>query len=92
MDPRYTRLAELLVRHSTRLQKDEHVLIEAFDIPVEMTVALMRAFVESPHPRCVAISRDETTSVMVNEEDHLRLQMLAPGLQLRPRPPSSRSA
>lgn len=45
---------------------------------------ISRPFVESPHPRCVAISRDETTSVMVNEEDHLRLQMLAPGLQLRP--------
>lgn len=45
---------------------------------------ISRPFVESPHPRCVAISSDETTSVMVNEEDHLRLQMLAPGLQLRP--------
>jgi len=43
MDPRYTQLADLLVRHSTKLQKDEHVLIEAFDIPVEMTIALVRA-------------------------------------------------
>ena len=43
MDTRYTKLADLLVRHSTKLQKDEHVLIEAFDIPVEMTVALIRA-------------------------------------------------
>ncbi|MFZ9914060.1 MAG: NADH-quinone oxidoreductase subunit C [Phycisphaerales bacterium] len=38
---------------------------------------ISRPFVESPHPRCVAISGDESTSVMVNEEDHLRLQMLA---------------
>lgn len=44
---------------------------------------ISRPFVEATHPRCVAISSDETTSVMVNEEDHLRLQMLAPGLQLR---------
>ena len=44
---------------------------------------ISRPFVESPHPRCVAISADESTSVMVNEEDHLRLQMLAPGMQLR---------
>ena len=43
MDPRYAKLADLLVRHSTKLQKDEHVLIESFDIPVEMTIALMRA-------------------------------------------------
>ncbi|MBI1304227.1 MAG: ATP--guanido phosphotransferase [Phycisphaera sp.] len=45
---------------------------------------ISRPFVEAQHPRCVAISTDESTSVMVNEEDHLRLQMLAPGLQLRP--------
>ena len=43
MDPRYTKLADLLVRHSTRLQKGEHLLIESFDIPVEMTIALVRA-------------------------------------------------
>ena len=43
---------------------------------------ISRPFVEATHPRCVAISADETTSVMVNEEDHLRLQMLAPGMQL----------
>lgn len=44
---------------------------------------ISRPFVEATHPRCVAISGDESTSVMVNEEDHLRLQMLAPGMCLR---------
>ena len=50
MDPRYQQLADLLVRHSTKLEKGEHVLIEAFDIPVEMTIALIRAarFISSP--------------------------------------------
>jgi aminopeptidase len=43
MDSRYNQLAHLLVHHSTKLQKDEHVLIESFDIPVEMTIALVRA-------------------------------------------------
>lgn len=33
--------------------------------------------------KAVAISADESISVMVNEEDHLRIQCLAPGLQLR---------
>lgn len=32
--------------------------------------------------RGVAISRDESTSIMVNEEDHLRLQVLRSGLNL----------
>ncbi|MCP3904175.1 MAG: aminopeptidase [Planctomycetes bacterium] len=43
LDPRITRLAELLVHHSTRLQPGEHVLIEAFDIPEAMVIALIRA-------------------------------------------------
>ena len=42
-DPRITKLAELLINHSTRLKKSEHVLIEAFDIPEEMVIALVKA-------------------------------------------------
>ncbi len=42
-DPRFDKLARILVTHSTRLAKGEHVLIDAFDIPDEMTVALVRA-------------------------------------------------
>lgn len=37
---------------------------------------------ESAGPRAVAISGNETLSVMVNEEDHLRMQVLTPGLKL----------
>jgi protein arginine kinase len=38
---------------------------------------------DSRHPRGVAIDRDEQTSIMVNEEDHVRLQVFQSGLQLR---------
>ena len=41
-DPRYDKLADVLIHHSTQLQKDENILIEAIDIPSEMVVALMR--------------------------------------------------
>ena len=37
---------------------------------------------DADHERGVAVSADELFSMMVNEEDHLRLQQLAPGLQL----------
>lgn len=43
MDPRHEKLAELLIHHSTRLQKGESLLIEAFDIPEPMLVALVEA-------------------------------------------------
>ena len=43
-DPRHAKLAELLVRHSSRVEKGDRVLIEAFDIPHEFTVELIRAY------------------------------------------------
>ena len=42
-DPRYDQLASLLTRFSVKLQKGETVLIDAFDIPDEMTIAVVRA-------------------------------------------------
>src|SRR6201997_939726 len=42
-DERFDKLAKLLVEYSIRLRRNETVLIEAFDIPDEMTVALLRA-------------------------------------------------
>jgi aminopeptidase len=42
-DDRFDKLAKLLVEYSIRLQRNETVLIEAFDIPDEMTIALVRA-------------------------------------------------
>ncbi len=37
---------------------------------------------QAQHPRGVAVSGDETVAIMVNEEDHLRIQVLRSGLQL----------
>ena len=42
-DPRYDQLAKLLVGFSVKLQKGEKVLIDSFDVPDEMTIALVRA-------------------------------------------------
>ncbi len=42
-DPRFDKLARLLAGFSVHLQRGEKVLIDAFEIPDEMTVALVRA-------------------------------------------------
>ncbi len=42
-DPRYDQLASVLIRHSTQLKKDERVLIDLYDVPDEIGVALVRA-------------------------------------------------
>ena len=41
---------------------------------------ISKVLAECDFERAVAISSDETLSIMVNEEDHLRMQILAPGL------------
>ena len=51
MDPRYHTLAKNLVSHSVHLQAGEKVLIHAFDVPENMTLALIRAAREcGAHP------------------------------------------
>jgi aminopeptidase len=42
-DARFDKLARLLVEYSTRLKRNENVLIEAFDVPDEMVISLVRA-------------------------------------------------
>src|SRR5687767_10973102 len=54
---------------------------------IDRTLMVERHLISKPHAaaegaRGVAISGDETTSIMVNEEDHLRVQVLRSGLQL----------
>lgn len=39
-------------------------------------------YIENPQNKAVVLAPDESVSIMVNEEDHLRIQCLQPGLQL----------
>ncbi|MFB3892712.1 MAG: protein arginine kinase [Phycisphaerae bacterium] len=43
---------------------------------------ISRQHADAKHPRGVAVSGSETIAIMVNEEDHLRIQVLRSGLQL----------
>lgn len=43
MDPRYETLADNLVRYSLALKKNEKVLIDAYDVPDAIVIALIRA-------------------------------------------------
>ena len=40
-DPRITKFAQVLVNHSTKVQKGDKVLIEVFDAPPEVTIAVI---------------------------------------------------
>jgi aminopeptidase len=42
-DPRYAKLAGLLVKYSVELKKDERILLDMIDVPDEFAIELMRA-------------------------------------------------
>lgn len=54
--------------------------------PLERRVLVEKHLISPQHARAgtgaVVIRRDEAISIMVNEEDHLRIQCLSPGLEL----------
>ncbi len=90
----YKLLAELCERVKKaveQISKDlgtELRFIEMDNVP-EMEVAAMverhvisREFAENRRGRAIAISSDESISIMVGEEDHLRIQVLGGGLSL----------
>src|SRR6185295_3282722 len=42
-DPRYLKLAKLLVEYSTTLKKGDRILLDMIDVPDEFTIELIRA-------------------------------------------------
>ena len=42
-DPRYKKLAKLLVEYSTELKKGDRVLLDMIDVPDEFCIELIRA-------------------------------------------------
>ncbi|MDP6124514.1 MAG: aminopeptidase, partial [Candidatus Latescibacteria bacterium] len=84
-DPRLDRLAEVLTCHSTELQPGETVLIEAFDVPDELVVSIMRAasargarpMVSLKHNRVLRelyMSAEEPQMAMIGDIEKYRME------------------
>lgn len=76
-DPRFDELAKLLVEYSTRLKRNEKVLIEAFDAPDEMTIALIRAARKAGAVPFVQIQRTQVNREMALEASDRQLNLVA---------------
>ena len=93
-DPRFDNLAKLIVEYSIRLKRNETVLIEAFDVPDEMTIALIRAarsiggvpFVETHHARvgrALALEASDRQLNLLARHELARMKKMAAYVALR---------
>ncbi len=76
-DIRFDNLAKLLVEYSIRLKQNENVLIEAFDAPDEMTIALIRAARKIGGVPFVQTYRARVNRALALEASERQLNLLA---------------
>jgi aminopeptidase len=86
-DPRYTKLARLLVNYSTALKKGDRILLDMTDVPDEFTVELIRAaraagatpFVETRHTRVgreLLLGSNEKHAATVRDLEMFRMKKM----------------
>ena len=76
-DARFDKLAKLLVEYSTALKRDENVLIEAFDVPDEIVIALIRAARRVQAVPFVQVQRTTIGRELAREASNRQLNLLA---------------
>src|SRR5213595_3772113 len=76
-DARFDKHAKLLVEYSIRLKRNETVLIEAFDVPDEMTIALIRAARKAGGMPFVQVYHARVNRVLALEASDRQLNLLA---------------
>jgi aminopeptidase len=86
-DPRYTKLARLLINYSTALKKGDRILLDMIDVPDEFTVEMIRAvraagatpFVETRHTRVgreLLLGTNEQHAAAVRDLEMFRMKKM----------------
>ncbi len=68
-DPRFTKLANLLINYSCRVKKNDRVLIDVTDIPDEMAVELLRAVRAAGGTPLIDVRRSRVTREVLRGTD-----------------------
>ena len=93
-DPRYQKLAKLLIEYSTALKKGDRVLLDMIDVPDEFCVVLMRAarqagaipIIEVRHSRInreMLLGTDEPHATLVRELELARMKKMQAYITIR---------
>jgi len=93
-DPRYTKLAKLLITYSTELKKGEKILLDMIDVPDEFTIELVRAaraigaipVVETRHTRVtreLLLNTTQQHAETVRDMEMFRMRKMAAYIAIR---------
>ncbi len=93
-DPRYSKLASLLVNYSAEIKKGDFALLDMIDVPDEFALELMRAvraaggtpFIEVRHTRVsreVVLDTDETHAAAVRDIELYRMKKMQAYIAIR---------
>ncbi|HEX3625743.1 MAG TPA: aminopeptidase [Verrucomicrobiae bacterium] len=93
-DPRYTKLAELLINYSTKIKKGDSALLDMIDVPDEFSVELIRAvraaggtpFVEVRHTRVsreLLLDMTETQAAQIRDVEMFRMKKMQAYIAIR---------
>ena len=76
-DPRVAKLADILVRHSTRIQPGEKVLVEAYDIPDDAVTAIVDRIAEAGGLPFVTIKHNRVLRALYNHATEKQMELTA---------------
>ena len=83
IDPRYTKLADVLVNYSTSAKSGDKVLIEAIDIPAEMTCELIRVIRQAGADPLVTLKSNRVQRALVMNASESQFELIAEAEALR---------
>lgn len=75
-DPRFTKLAHLLINYSCRVKKSDRVLIDVTDIPDEMAVELLRAVREAGGTPLIDVRHSRVTREVLRGTDDSHAELV----------------
>jgi aminopeptidase len=93
-DPRYQKLAKLLVEYSTALKIGDRILLDMIDVPDEFTIELLRAaraagatpFVETRHTRVgreMLLKTNEKQAALIRDIELFRMKKMQAYIAIR---------
>ena len=93
-DPRYAKLAGLLVNYSTRIKQGDRALLDLIDVPDDFTITLMRAvreaggvpLVEVRHPRVareLLLKTDRKHAALIRDLELFRMKKVQAYIAVR---------